>query len=143
MTMSLYDLKSSPFAILRAAALALAIAACGRARTSPTTGVERATDLGRINHVVVIYLENRSFDNLYGDFPGAEGRASPAAARYPQVDSSGRPYQVLPQAPGSPYPPNLPNAPFDIERYVPATMPSPNLTHLFYHEQMQINGGRR
>src|SRR5918911_1809254 len=141
MTMSLYDLKSSPFAILRAAALALAIAACGRARTSPATAVERTIDLGRINHLVVIYLENRSFDNLYGDFPGAEGWSSAAAARYPQVDSGGTPYRVLPQAPGSPFPPDLPNAPFDIERYLPATKPSPNLTHLFYQEQTQIDGG--
>src|SRR5437870_4514673 len=29
--------------------------------------------LGKINHIVVLYLENRSFDNLYGEFPGADG----------------------------------------------------------------------
>ena len=27
----------------------------------------------RIEHVIVIYSENRSFDNLYGLFPGANG----------------------------------------------------------------------
>ena len=36
--------------------------------------------LGRINHFVVLYLENHSFDNMYGLFPGANGisRATPA-----------------------------------------------------------------
>ena len=29
----------------------------------------------RIDHIVVIYLENRSFDNLFGLFPGADGIA--------------------------------------------------------------------
>src|SRR6266576_1155227 len=29
----------------------------------------------RIEHIVIIYLENRSFDNLYGYFPGANGRS--------------------------------------------------------------------
>jgi len=33
--------------------------------------------LDRINHVIVIYLENRSFDNMFGRFPvsGAKARA--------------------------------------------------------------------
>src|SRR5262249_39886379 len=30
-------------------------------------------NLKRIDTVVVIYAENRSFDNLYGNFPGANG----------------------------------------------------------------------
>ena len=31
--------------------------------------------LDQIENVVVIYAENRSFDNLYGTFPGANGLA--------------------------------------------------------------------
>ena len=31
--------------------------------------------LNRIDNIVVIYAENRSFDHLYGLFPGAEGIA--------------------------------------------------------------------
>src|SRR5258708_17762786 len=31
----------------------------------------------RIEHIVIIYLENRSFDNLYGHFPGANGLHDP------------------------------------------------------------------
>ena len=29
----------------------------------------------KINHIIVLFLENRSFDNLYGLFPGAEAGA--------------------------------------------------------------------
>src|SRR5216683_2740047 len=29
--------------------------------------------LQKLDHIVVIYLENRSFDNLFGLFPGADG----------------------------------------------------------------------
>lgn len=29
--------------------------------------------IGQIKHLVVIYMENRSFDNLYGEFKGANG----------------------------------------------------------------------
>jgi phospholipase C len=32
--------------------------------------------LDKIQHIVVIYAENRSFDNLYGLFPGADGIAN-------------------------------------------------------------------
>src|SRR5437763_1072538 len=32
-----------------------------------------AAGLGDVNHIIVIYLENRSFDNLYGSFPAAVG----------------------------------------------------------------------
>jgi phospholipase C len=41
--------------------------------------------LARLQHIVVIYLENRSFDNLYGEFPGANGLAN-AGAHATQVD---------------------------------------------------------
>jgi phospholipase C len=35
-----------------------------------------AAGLEQIDHLIVIYLENHSFDNLYGLFPGAEGLAN-------------------------------------------------------------------
>jgi len=41
--------------------------------------------------VVVIYAENRSFDNLYGGFPGANGLQNLTPAQYAQVDRDGRP----------------------------------------------------
>ena len=32
-----------------------------------------------INHTIVIFLENHTFDNLYGKFPGANGLDQPGA----------------------------------------------------------------
>ena len=52
--------------------------------------------LERIEHIVVIYAENRSFDNLYGLFPGANGVANATAAQYTQVDRDGKPLSTLP-----------------------------------------------
>src|ERR671939_480472 len=49
-----------------------------------------------INHIIVIYQENRSFDNLFGKFPGANGLEQPGA-QVPQVDKHGVVYQTLPQ----------------------------------------------
>ena len=106
--------------------------------------------LDKIEHILVIYLENRSFDNLFGTFPGANGlgNAGPAAI---QVDLTGKPYATLPQAVNTSakppavdtrFPVNLPNKPFDIDQYVPIDQKTGDLWHLFYQEQMQINGGK-
>jgi acid phosphatase len=96
---------------------------------------------GRLQHLVVIYLENHSFDNLYGEFPGADG-LNDAAATATQVDASATPFVTLPQVSGSPFPPTLPNAPFPIEDYVPANVRIRDLVHRFYQEQAQIDGGK-
>jgi phospholipase C len=44
--------------------------------------------LGQVQHIVVFYLENRSFDNLYGLFPGADGLQDLSKIA-PQVDKDG------------------------------------------------------
>src|SRR3712207_9497004 len=49
-----------------------------------------------INHIVVIYLENHTYDNLYGKFPGANGLDQPEA-QIPQVDKNGVVYSTLPR----------------------------------------------
>jgi phospholipase C len=95
----------------------------------------------RLQHLVVIYLENHSFDNLYGEFAGADGLNN-AAATATQVDVSATPFVTLPQVSGSPFPPTLPNAPFPIEDYVPANVRIRDLVHRFYQEQAQIDGGK-
>jgi len=97
--------------------------------------------LSDLRHVVVIYLENHSFDNTYGEFPGANGLQR-ASHRPLQVDSSGNPFATLPEVAGSPFPLTLTNAPFAIEQFVAATQPTIDLVHRFYQEQMQIDGGR-
>jgi phospholipase C len=55
------------------------------AGTGPASGSERATlgrsrepDLSRIQHVVVLLQENRSFDSYFGTFPAADGFPRPA-----------------------------------------------------------------
>src|SRR6185295_10218109 len=50
----------------------------------------------QVDTVVVIYAENRSFDHLYGLFPGAEGIAQATAEQKTQVDQDGRPLAALP-----------------------------------------------
>ena len=106
----------------------------------PDTDAE-GEGLQRIKHFVVIYLENHSFDNLYGEFPGANGLRS-SGALIKQVDAAGSPFATLPTPPGGAFPANLPNAPFSIEQYVAADNDIPDLVHRYYQEQLQIDGGK-
>lgn len=129
--------------LVTAAALAF-IAACGddSTSTSPaTTTTHSSTDIAAVNHIVVIYLENRSFDNTYGEFPGAEGMTGALLAPK-QIDASGAAYSTLPQVPGSPIPATLANAPFNIAQYIGPATPTRDLVHRYYQEQMQIDGGK-
>jgi phospholipase C len=47
----------------------------------PAIGV-KAAGIEDIATIVVIYAENRSFDNLYGSFPGANGLSQITPAGY-------------------------------------------------------------
>jgi acid phosphatase len=114
-----------------------------------------AGEIGRpetvpIDHLVVIFLENRPFDHLYGLFPGANGLLSPGA-RILQTDADGVAYATLPAivnswadppAVDTRFPTDLPNEPFLIEDYVPLGDIDPSPTHRFYQHQLQLNGGR-
>src|SRR6476620_3080712 len=119
----------------------------------------RADDpkLDAIETIVVLYAENRSFDNLYGLFPGANGlqNASPFAAR--QLDRDGTLLAELPPIWGGLTEPgvspaiaqshtvHLPNAPFAIDDpkgfNLSLGVKTRDLVHRFYQNQMQINGG--
>ena len=112
-------------------------------------GAARGDDqLQKINHIVVIYEENHSFDNLYGGWEGVNGRANADAAHTLQVGqaASRTPYQCLLQndvnltAPdplsatchdtttATPFDSHFVNAPFSIEQYIPRdarTCPQP------------------
>src|SRR2546425_3100590 len=131
--------------VLVAAAAVLAACAAS-AREQPVSGDPRE----RIDHIVVIFQENRSFDNVFGLFPGADGLGNSRSAP-PQVDRDGRVYRTLPQpidtsrrppAPDLRFPPDLPNAPFLIDWFVPSGEKTGDLVHRFYQQQHQINGGR-
>lgn len=96
----------------------------------------------RIQHVIIIYMENWSFDGLYGTFPGANGIAN-AGAAVRQVDKLGNPYATLLPDDADGIPGTLPVLPFWLEPYVPDTQTSQgDPSHEFYAEQYQIDGGR-
>ncbi|MBB5644628.1 alkaline phosphatase family protein [Pedobacter cryoconitis] len=99
--------------------------------------------INKVKHVVVIYMENHSFDNLYGQFPGADGLAQARQENIIQLNQADQPYHTLPPIPrGSAFPTNLPNTYFNIDQYIAADQVSPDVTHRFYQEQLQINGGK-
>ncbi|MDP4218989.1 MAG: acid phosphatase [Bacteroidota bacterium] len=100
--------------------------------------------INKVDHVIVIYMENHSFDNLYGEFPGANGLANATPLQYTQIDTAtGTPYATLPWSDPSFVPiPVLPNAPFDIGTLKPIGQTTRDLVHKFYQEQNQIDGGK-
>ena len=112
--------------------------------------VQATTDakgLNAINHIVVIYEENHSFDNLYGSWPGVNGRANAAAANTQQVTQGGAVYTCLlqndvnlktPPQPASchdtttatAFDSAFTNQPFNISTYIPSdarTCPQPGV----------------
>jgi acid phosphatase len=60
-------------------------------------GHKTSKRLQRIKHIVVIYEENHSFDNLYGRWEGVNGLAKADAAHTTQVTQAGTPYHCLMQ----------------------------------------------
>ncbi len=124
----------------------------------------------KVQNIVVIYAENRSFDNLFGNFPGANGLGAvvdatgrPTTAYVPQKDRDGvTVLTTLPQTWGGVTAPGitpvvtqaqsagLPNQPFRVETAFQssanATLSSATVTrdlyHRFFENQMEINGGK-
>lgn len=162
--------------LLRLIALGLAVAAAAScsdraplatpARPSdPTTRALRS----KVDTIVVIYAENRAFDNLFGNFPGARGLGEvvdaagrPLPAYVPQIDRNGSVLPTLPPTWGGVTAAGavpvvtqaqslgLPNAPFSIEHAFTAqsqvtlstSIVTRDLVHRFFEHQMQIDGGK-
>lgn len=134
--------------LVMAAAIIFTMVALSQTRVNAQSGKTP------LKHIIVLYMENWSFDSLYGMFPGADGIDNAAKAA-PQVDKTGKVYDVLP-APlnsnnrdkdGKPtvdtrFPANLPNKPFRLDNYVPMTDLTGDMVHRFYQEQYQIDGGK-
>ncbi|MFJ2412292.1 MULTISPECIES: acid phosphatase [unclassified Pseudomonas] len=149
------------------------LSACGNTSEAPGKPVDRPLtpqELDKALHeqvktVVVIYAENRSFNNLFADFPGVEKPLSALApADYQQRDRDGSLLSTLPPTWGGvlqvgpqtvdgvtypsevQYQENLPNAPFALKgpngEDQPLSLVTRDLWHVFYQNQMQINGGK-
>jgi phospholipase C len=113
-----------------AAGLTIAVAAA-----SPALAANRSKKLGKVSHIVVIYQENHSFDNLYGSWEGVNGLADADAAHTTQVGQAGVAYTCLKQndvkltspplpatctdsTTGSTFQSAFPNEPFAIDDYI-------------------------
>jgi acid phosphatase len=110
-----------------------------RAHDLATAGASRK-ELKKINHFVVVYEENHSFDNLYGGWEGVNGLSSPDVATHvTQVNQAGNAYSCLKQndanlqapspltatctdstagTPGGPFVSHFPNTWFTIDDYI-------------------------
>src|SRR5256885_7951556 len=104
----------------------------------PAAGTESNRDdssLNKIKHIVVIYEENHSFDNLYGTWEGVNGRSNAPSAKTLQVGQTTGAYTCLMQndvnltspplaadctdaTTATPFTSHFPNAPFSIEAYI-------------------------
>lgn len=80
-----------------ALAAALLLSACSTYQPAQQASAPDP-QLAKIGQIVVVYLENRSFDHLFGLYPGANGVANARALGQGvvQVDANNQPYAVLP-----------------------------------------------
>ncbi|HEV2385626.1 MAG TPA: alkaline phosphatase family protein [Candidatus Acidoferrales bacterium] len=62
------------------APLVLCLAGCGGGKTPTPPPPPPTGSLSQIQHIIFIVKENRSFDNYFGTFPGAEGATSGATS---------------------------------------------------------------
>ena len=83
-------------ALVMRTVIGLCLAMAGCVTAPPGTTTQDSRSLNRIEHIVVIYAENRSFDNLYGLFQGANGINNAAPSTWTQTDRNGAPLATLP-----------------------------------------------
>src|SRR6202035_800287 len=133
--------------VLAALASLLALTAVPAAGSESDRG---GSQLSKINHIVVIYQENRSFDSLYGGWEGVNGLANAPTAKTIQITQADTPtpYTCLLQndvnltvppltsvctgtkANGAPFDSHFTNAPFRIDDYIKppeTTCPAPGV----------------
>ncbi|MGF6854684.1 acid phosphatase [Paraburkholderia sp. CI3] len=158
---------------LAAVGLGLALTGCKTGEGLAGNGPPRsAADLrldaalhDQVKNIVVIYAENRSFANLYSNYPGVQHPLDAVTAeQYVQLDRDGKtPLPRLPAIWGGLVPQaqevdgkrymigekdldHLRNRPFRIVDAHGAPLPTGVITrdliHRFYQNQMQINAGR-
>lgn len=127
---------------------------------APSPVAHAAGPLDKIKHVIILYLENHTVDNLYSGMPGVNGADSPGA-HIPQVDKDGKPYATLPlpvisleyagigrpvdEFPGIPdprFPKTLPNQPYVLDEYAPNNQLVGTPVHRFYEHILQMDNGK-
>jgi len=136
--------------LIQAAALALALF---HSSTLTATPPNFDTQLKRnINHVIVIYQENWSFDALYGHLPAVNGLAN-SFNTIPQLDRTANYTTYIYQNPqplngaaDNRFPPGngqpaLPTLPYDLTRFITPNSTTGDIVHRFYTEQLQIDNG--
>jgi acid phosphatase len=162
----------APSRLLWVAMAAAALLGCAHQDSAPkplsSAAATRALR-AKVDTIVIIYAENRAFDNLYGNFPGAHGlrdvvdeNGRPLSTYAPQVDRDGTVLASLPPAWGGvtaagirpvvteAQSAGLPNAPFSIEEgftrqsnvSLSTATVTRDLVHRFFEHQMQIDGGK-
>jgi acid phosphatase len=144
---------------MRSVLVSVALVAVGFAPAPPAAAAPKDGPLGHFKHIVVIYEENHSFDNLYGNWGSVAGqhvvgRADASAANTTQVAQDGTPYPCLLMSDVNLMSPPLSadcssatfsfgankpttayhfgNAPYNIDQFIPATAATcPDRDHLF------------
>ena len=157
-----------PRLLRTAPALLACVLVAGVALVPSSASAGRERPLDGYKHLVVIYEENHSFDNLYGNWGNVNGHhviglGDATAANTTQVDSTGAPYSCLlmsdvnlmspPLSPdcsatnfsfGSGKPTtayHFSNGPFNIDQFIAATATTcPIPTELFSHPFGVLNG---
>src|SRR5919202_1980822 len=142
----------------RAALVGVITAVAGVAGASGAAASRGGDQLRKIDHIVVIYEENHSFDNLYGRWEGVNGLANADAAHTTQVDEAGAPHGGLlqddvklksPPPPGNRTDPahgiasDFTNTWFTIDDFIPAsarTCPPPLMAFSFPNGVLDPNG---
>ncbi|MEG1113960.1 MAG: alkaline phosphatase family protein, partial [Janthinobacterium sp.] len=131
---------------------AIGLAAC----TTPTVTrqdmaatVAADPKLAKIGQIVVVYMENRSFDHLFGTFPGADGIANGHAPdTTTQTGPDGKPYAMLPAVAldkgglDPRFKADIANAPFRMEPSVSLGDKTASPVHAFWTHKRQINDGK-
>jgi acid phosphatase len=144
--------------VLVSAVFVAGLAVQASAETSDNARHRDKDELRKIETIVVIYGENRSFDNLYGYFPGAHGLWHVRHSSALQTDRDGKVLKELPPVWGGltatgvtpqiteAQTAHLPNAVFRIDDpkgfNLPLSVATRDLVHRFYQNQMQIHNGR-
>ncbi|MFT4198599.1 MAG: acid phosphatase [Pseudoxanthomonas sp.] len=138
-------------------------AAHAHAHASADPAVDHALR-AKVERIVVVFCENRSFNNLFPDFPGLQRPLSALRPeQYLQRDRDGGVLDVLPPIWGGLVPDEqvvdhrryqiaedaigpIANAPFALStadgKPLPHGVVTRDLVHRFYENQLQINGGR-